>query len=245
MCQDEVASNGWTSVPRHAGTLFGDKLSTIEPSPLSISELGFPSSDQAVAKTIDYAKATLHPQTFNHSMRVYYFGMAITKQYFPKQAAGLNPVTWALTCLLHDIGTAEEFLTATRMSFDIYGGIKALQVLKDFGVAKDQAEAVSEAIIRHEDMGIYGEIAYLGQLIQLATTYDNTSVHPHVKNFGQLLHHTTVAQINEAHPRLKWSTFFSGTIRKEMTIKPWCHSGNLPNFDNEIEANPVMKEWEY
>ncbi|UKZ55060.1 hypothetical protein TrVGV298_008877 [Trichoderma virens] len=190
-------------VRRHAGTLFGDRPSTVEPLPLSITELGFPSSDGVVAKTINYAKATLHPQTFNHSMRVYYFGMAITKQYFPKQAAELNPVTWALTCLLHDLGTAEEFLTATRMSFDIYGGIKALQVLKDFGAPTDQAEAVSEAIIRHEDTGVDGEIAYLGQLIQLATLYDNTGIHPHVKNFGKLLHHTTIAQINEAHPPTK------------------------------------------
>ncbi|KAL7932090.1 hypothetical protein V8C35DRAFT_323323 [Trichoderma chlorosporum] len=245
MCQDEVASNGWTSVSRHAGTLFGDRLSTIEPSPLSISELGFPSTDSVVAKTINYAKAVLHPQTFNHSMRAYYFGMAITKQYFPKQAAELNPVTWALTCLLHDLGTADEFLTATRMSFDIYGGIKALQVLKDFGATTDQAEAVSEAIIRHEDMGFEGEIAFLGQLIQLATLYDNIGKHPHVKNYAKLLHRTTIAQINEAHPRLKWSTFFSGTVRKEMSIKPWCHSTLIVNFDDEIEANPLMKEWDF
>ncbi|PNP39249.1 hypothetical protein TGAMA5MH_08926 [Trichoderma gamsii] len=245
MCQDEMASNGWTSVRRHAGLFFGDRLTTIEPLPFCVSELGFPSSDGVVAKTINYAKAVLHPQTFNHSMRAYYFGMAITKQYFPKQAAELNPVTWALTCLLHDLGTAEENLTATRMSFDIYGGIKALQILKDFGATTDQAEAVSEAIIRHEDTGVEGEIAYLGQLIQLATLFDNIGKHPHVKNFEKLLHHSTVAEINEAHPRMKWSTFFSETIRKEMDIKPWCHSTVLVNFPNDTEANPLMKEWDF
>ena len=170
--------------------------------------------------------------------------MAITKQQFPERAATLNPATWALTCLLHDIGTAEENLTATRMSFDLYGGIKALSVLKDFGATVDQAEAVAEAIIRHQDMGVDGTITYIGQLIQLATIYDNTGFHPHVKDFAEMIHETTRTQINETYPRLEWSIFFSGIIRKEENIKPWCHSTHLVNFDNEIEANTLMKQWE-
>lgn len=113
--------------------------------------------------------------------------MAISKQQFPEQFAKLNPVTWALTCLLHDLGTAEENLTATHMSFDIYGGVKAIEVLKGYGATVDQAEATAEAIIRHEDMGVDGTITYFGQLIQLATTYDNTGFHPHIKNFGEFL----------------------------------------------------------
>lgn len=171
--------------------------------------------------------------------------MAITKQQFPEQYAVVNPSSWALTCLLHDIGTAEENLTATRMSFDIYGGIKALHILKEIGATKDQAEATSEAIIRHEDMGVDGTITYFGQLIQLATTYDNTGYHPHVKDFGNMLHETIRAEINEAYPRLKWCTFFSGTIRKEGKIKPWCHSTHLVNFAKEIEGNTLMKQWEF
>jgi cyanamide hydratase len=170
--------------------------------------------------------------------------MAISKEQFPEQFTSLNPVTWALTCLLHDLGTAEENLTATRMSFDIYGGIKAIDVLKGHGATTDQAEAAAEAIIRHEDMGVDGTITYFGQLIQLATTYDNTGFHPHVKDFGDLIHETTRAKINEAYPRIKWCEFFSGVIRKEESIKPWCHSTHLVNFDQEIEANTLMKQWE-
>jgi cyanamide hydratase len=170
--------------------------------------------------------------------------MAITKQQFPEQAAALNPATWALTCLLHDIGTAEANLTATRMSFDIYGGIKALYILQDLGASKDQAEAVAEAIIRHEDMGVDGTITYIGQLIQLATTYDNTSIHPHVKNFGEMIHDTTRTEVSEAYPRIKWSTFFSSIVRKEEQIKPWCHSTHLVDFAKEIETNTLMKQFE-
>ncbi|UPK95586.1 hypothetical protein LCI18_006521 [Fusarium solani-melongenae] len=245
MSQDEVGANGWTSTPADAGAIFGDRPYINEPGSLSIKDIKFPSDDPIVAKTVDYVKARLHTETFNHSMRVYYIGMAITKQQFPERYAVVNPSSWALTCLLHDIGTAEENLTATRMSFDIYGGIKALHILNDIGATKDQAEATSEAIIRHEDMGVDGTITYFGQLIQLATTYDNTGYHPHVRDFGKMLHESTRAEINEAHPRLKWCTFFSGTIRKEEEIKPWCHSTHLVNFAKEIEENTLMKQWEF
>ncbi|CAI7632314.1 unnamed protein product [Penicillium bialowiezense] len=243
MCH-EVAENGWTSTPADAGAIFGGQPFINEPSPLSIKELEFPYHDTVVTKTLDYAKTVLHPETLNHSMRVYHYGLAITKQQFPQHATALNPVTWALTCLLHDLGTAEENLTATRMSFDIYGGIKALHVLQQFGATIDQAEAAAEAIIRHEDMGVDGTITYIGQLIQLATTYDNTGFHPHIKDFGKLIHDVTRAEINEAYPRLKWCSFFSATIQKEETIKPWCHSTHLVNFDQEIKANTLMKQWE-
>lgn len=170
--------------------------------------------------------------------------MIITKQQFPSIAETLDPATWALTCLLHDIGTAEENFTATRMSFDIYGGIKALHVLKDLGATADQAEAVAEAIIRHEDMGTDGTITFLGQLIQLATTFDNTSQHPHVESFQNLVHPSTCAEISKAYPRLKWSEFFSSTIKQEESNKPWCHSTHLVRFAEEIQANAHMRQWE-
>ncbi|KAJ5658472.1 cyanamide hydratase [Penicillium longicatenatum] len=244
MCQHEVATNGWTSTPANAGAIFADQPFINKPDELSLNDIKFPFDDPVVSKTLKYAKEVLHPETFNHSMRVFFYGMAITKQQFPGRYAALNPVTWALTCLLHDLGTAEENLTATRISFDIYGGIKALHVLKDFGATTDQAEAAAETIIRHEDMGVDGTITYIGQLIQLATTYDNTGVHSHVKDFGELIHKTTRTQINETYPRIKWCAFFAGVIRKEETIKPWCHSTHLVDFDNETEANALMKQWE-
>ena len=263
MCQDEAALNGWISVPANAGAIFTELRLTNEPEPVSLDQIPFPYDDPVVAKTLDYVKRVLHPETLNHSMRVYYYGvyynedsdpsrhythsypgMAITKLHFPDIFVKLSPSTWALTTLLHDLGTAEENLTATRMSFDIYGGIKALQVSKELGATSDQAEAVAEAIIRHEDMGVDGTITYIGQLIQLATTYDNTSVHPHVRNFENMVHPATREEVVEAHPRLLWSEFFARTIRKEEAIKPWCHSTHLVNFAEEIESNTLMKKWE-
>ncbi|WYZ45324.1 hypothetical protein EsH8_VIII_000640 [Colletotrichum jinshuiense] len=244
MCQDEVGLNGWTAVPVDAGKIFGDRPFLNEPTPLRIEDIEFPAGDPVVAQTLQYAKARLHRETFNHSMRVFYYGMAITKQQFPDRAAALSPSTWALTCLLHDIGTAEENLAATRMSFDIYGGFKALAALKDHGATADQAEAVCEAIVRHQDMGVDGTITYLGQLIQLATLYDNVGRHPYVRDFGRIVHEATRRAVNEAHPRLGWCSWFAGTVREEERIKPWCHSTHIVDFDKDIESNTLMREWE-
>lgn len=79
--------------------------------------------------------------------------------------------TYYLACLLHDIGTTEENLHATRLSFEFYGGYLALNLLQEFGAPKDQAESVAEAIIRHQDLGDVGNITTVGQLIQLATLF--------------------------------------------------------------------------
>ncbi|KAF4901403.1 Cyanamide hydratase [Colletotrichum fructicola] len=212
-------------MPVDAGKIFGDKPFLHEPAPISVQDIQFPSDDPVVAETLGYAKDRLHAQTFNHSMRVFYYGRAITRQQFPQKASSFSPVTWVLTCLLHDIGTAEENLTTTHMSFDIYGGIKALDALKNHGATTDQAEAVCEAIIRHQDMGVDGG-------------------HLNVKDFDKMVHDKTRREINEAHPRLGWCSFFAGTIRKEEEIKPWCHSTHIVGFDREIESNTLMKEWE-
>ncbi|KAG2021917.1 hypothetical protein GB937_004470 [Aspergillus fischeri] len=103
MCQNEVEVNGWTSMPANAGAIFGDEPFINVPEALSIDEIKFPTDDPIVEKTLRYAKTALPIEIVNHSMRVYYYGMVITKQQFPKQASALSPSTWALTCLLHDI----------------------------------------------------------------------------------------------------------------------------------------------
>ncbi|MBE3044177.1 hypothetical protein IMZ48_16715 [Candidatus Bathyarchaeota archaeon] len=76
MCKHEVGENGWASTPADAGAIFGDQPYITEPGPLSVKEIEFPYADPIVAKTLDYAVATLHSETFNHSMRVYYYGMS-------------------------------------------------------------------------------------------------------------------------------------------------------------------------
>jgi cyanamide hydratase family protein with HD domain len=75
------------------------------------------------------------------------------------------------TCHLHDLGTTPTNMHGTHMSFEYYGAFKALNFLRDNGAPADQTEAVSEAIIRHADLGETGTLTSLGMLIQLSTVF--------------------------------------------------------------------------
>lgn len=57
------------------------------------------------------------------------------------------------------------------MSFDLHGGVVALDTLKEMGAPVAQAESVAEAIIRHQDPVDVGTIHVMGMLIWLATIF--------------------------------------------------------------------------
>lgn len=73
---DPVATHGWTAVPVDPNVILGGKEYIHEPEPLLVKDIKFPSDDPLVVKVQEYASEKLSPQTFNHSMRVYYFGMS-------------------------------------------------------------------------------------------------------------------------------------------------------------------------
>lgn len=72
MSSDEVAQNGWTAVPVDAGKIFHSGPYINEPKYFDIKTVQFP-SEAIVKKTQEHAKDNLLKQTYNHSMRVYYW----------------------------------------------------------------------------------------------------------------------------------------------------------------------------
>ena len=71
--QDETIAYGWTGIPRDPKVLLDHKPKLFDPKPVLISENPFPSST-LVQHVQAYAKSELQEQTYNHSMRVYYYG---------------------------------------------------------------------------------------------------------------------------------------------------------------------------
>ena len=101
----------------------------------------------------------LDEQTFNHSNRVFVYGSALVKTHFPEWKFNENATaveTYALSCLLHDIGTAEKFLTTTHMSFEFKGAIVARDLILQLGGPEAEADSVCDAIIRHQDIFVKG-----------------------------------------------------------------------------------------
>ncbi|KAL7624901.1 hypothetical protein AAE478_004115 [Parahypoxylon ruwenzoriense] len=237
---DDLVKHGWNAVPVDANAILKGKPYINKPSVYSVKDTPFPSDDPIVAKVQEYAKDHLIEQTFNHSMRVYYWGYSILKDQFPKEAANFSLSTWALTCLLHDIGTTHANLRATLLSFEFYGGILALNLTKELGAPQAQAEAVAEAIIRHQDLGVVGKITVLGQVVQLATVYDNMGINP------QIVDPATREDVNRAFPRMGWSGCFARTIREENGLKPWAHTTHLgeEDFPRGVEENELMRHYD-
>ncbi|KAI1445066.1 cyanamide hydratase [Annulohypoxylon stygium] len=237
---DDIAKHGWNAVPVDGNAILNGKPYLHKPSPLSAKDIPFPSDDPIVTGAQEYAKKHLIEQTYNHSMRVYHWGYSILKDQFPDEFGRLSLSTWALTCLLHDIGTTHDNLRATLMSFEFYGGILAMNLTKELGAPPAQAEAVAEAIIRHQDLGTVGTITFLGQIIQLATIYDNMGINP------QIIDPVTRDDVNKAYPRKGWSGCFSKTIREENGLKPWAHTTHLgeEDFPEGVKNNELMKPYD-
>ena len=134
MTSSDIKANGWTAVSVSAKAII-DSVGQLEKVPFyTVQDIEFPSGDGLVSEAQAFAKARLSPEAYNHSMRVYYWGKVLTvgasamqntslthglgtiiaKRLLPKHAEALSSSTWALTCLLHDIGTAEAYFTSTR-----------------------------------------------------------------------------------------------------------------------------------
>ncbi|PKY03254.1 cyanamide hydratase [Aspergillus campestris IBT 28561] len=248
-----IQTHGFTAIPA-SSTKFTDPVTQkgVTPHPLHLTSTPIPTTPLA-QRILSYAQSHLPTQTLQHSLRVYHYGLAM-KQYLSSQGvgdesspgwAGFSDETFFLACMLHDIGTTEENMRGTRLSFEFAGGVRALGVLLgdggDAGVegvaSKEQAESVVEAIVRHQDLCEVGWITALGGVLQLGTIFDNTGKHAH------LLHEDTIQEVIRQYPRTGWSACFAGVVKEEIRQKPWAHSTVLgEEFAERVLGNPYGDE---
>ena len=69
-----VEEHGWTAVPRSLDKLVASCKDPKSSKPVSVDDIPLPDSPlvQSITK---YAKENLSKQTFNHSMRVFFYGI--------------------------------------------------------------------------------------------------------------------------------------------------------------------------
>lgn len=205
---ENVSFYGFTPVPRDPEVLFAGHPTASGDNPkqdLFVAS-DFPLPDSPVVEQVKaFVKKELDEQTYNHSHRVYIYGMyasltvsylhlsigvALTKTHFPTWE--YDKETYYLACLLHDIGTADKFLATTKMSFEFKGAIVARDLILQVGGVEDQADSVCDAIIRHQDIFVKGwvvnhlgdtdhlllrgNITMVGQILQLSTILDNVGM---------------------------------------------------------------------
>ena len=69
-----ITTHGWTAQPRDISILLSGKKNIIAPEPVKVDNVALPGTELAKS-VMEYAKRELREETFNHSMRVYYYGM--------------------------------------------------------------------------------------------------------------------------------------------------------------------------
>ncbi|KAK9333400.1 hypothetical protein V1520DRAFT_332564 [Lipomyces starkeyi] len=226
------ADYGFFPVPRNIEELLKGRGYLHKPTPVDVATTVTLPTVPIVQAVREFAKSKLPPETFNHSNRVFYYGAVIIAQQFPEHANNSTILeTYALACLLHDIATADEFLYATRMSFDFYGAFLAREFLLNRSAPQDEADAVAEAILRHQDVEVNGTITFIGLIIQLTTSLDNAG------SFLTLISPETIDSVVKLYPRLDWTSCFSKFVATEISVKPWCHSTAVTDFVKVVKEN--------
>ena len=235
---------GFTSLPADV------KSPKPKPSPSSmlVSSLNPPQTPLAKRVT-EYVRSKLSPKTFNHSLRVYSYGLAIARECYPDWnlvPGGPLEETWYLTAMLHDIGTCDEFLTSTKLSYEFFAGIHAHELLQkpkmtgssDGPAPKEQAESVAEAIIRHQDVQDKGKVTLITRLIHLGTLLDNIGAN------AEMVNEKTVENVVQAYPRKEWSSCFRDTVVAEKRAKPYAMVSRIEGFEDMIMGNELMKRYD-
>jgi len=166
----QILEYGWTAQSCDPATWGGNKEYNHAPAPQLCADVPLPSTPLA-QRALSLMKSELPTPTYNHSLRVFYYGLAIARQQFPQWDGLFSAETWLLVCLFHDIGTIDKHTHGTLMSFEFFGGFLALRELEGMGAPQGQRESVAEAIIRHQDPVETGRITTVGLLVQLATQF--------------------------------------------------------------------------
>ncbi|RPB18984.1 cyanamide hydratase family HD domain-containing protein [Terfezia boudieri ATCC MYA-4762] len=234
---ESTAIYGLLAVPASVSDL---QPSNPTPATVPISSLNPPTT--ALATRVNaYVKSVLPFPTYAHSMRVYCYGTAIGRQCFPEW--GLTPgsaldETYFLTAMLHDIGTTDQNISSTKLSYDFFAGVLALDLLQQDEVGKApraQAESVAEAIFRHQDVQDKGMVTLLTQLIQMGTLLDNIGAETPAKWVTR----GTIEGINKMCPRKGWSECFRKTVDEEKRLKPYAMVSRIQGFEEVIKGNKV------
>lgn len=76
MSANETKTNGWTAVPVSGKQIFQTRGDISTPTPVTVADVYFPSDVALVADAQAFVKNRLSPEAFNHSMRVFYWGMS-------------------------------------------------------------------------------------------------------------------------------------------------------------------------
>ncbi|KAJ7815411.1 hypothetical protein B0H14DRAFT_3149048 [Mycena olivaceomarginata] len=185
-------------------------------------------------------KNTLATSAFNHSLRTYYFALAIMHNGFPSGTPGVPQITFEElqkrlyhACVMHILGWTSHpdglNHPARKMSFEILGGIMAYDFLHtvDPTLDAEQVGDIVQSIMLHTTEYTAGQSSAVGTLVTLGTSFDAMGYDAFGPGTLNYVHRKTVQEIEKQFPR---GTFFNDASEiggKEFDLKPNCMMGHF------------------
>jgi cyanamide hydratase family protein with HD domain len=202
--------------------------------------------DPAHAASREYSKEITPPEAFLHSLRCYYFALAILHNGFPSETPGVPQITFEElnrrlyhTCLLHDLGwttTAQgRAHPAHAMTFELHGGIMAYDHLHAAAPSLDaeQVGDIVQSIALHTTSWSSGKSSATGALMSLSAWFDVCGYHEAAPG-SVFVNRKTVQEIEKEYPRGKFATEGGEVLEREFLEKPNCllshFHGGVSNF---------------
>ncbi|KAJ3887467.1 hypothetical protein GG344DRAFT_68800 [Lentinula edodes] len=216
-----------------------------------------------------HAQKLCSKMILDHSLRCYYFALAIL-QSFPSKTPSIPQISRDeligrvyLACILHDLGLSsheEAIAHPTRdMTFEIHGGILAYEHLRaeyapDLHLNNSQIADVAQSIMLHTISFQTGLSSAAGMLLYVSAFIDVVGYEAAPPNTKErAITYDTVREIEEAFPLDGMTLRFGGQIREMLDAKPNCLvSHSTVNEGSTIGGSvlrwpraPLGNDWEH
>ncbi|WP_026343657.1 HD domain-containing protein [Nocardia sp. BMG111209] len=186
--------------------------------------LGFGSRDSALELHADppdghcarraeeLAREAYGPELLEHCLRCWYFGDLFAQ----RDRVDYDPELLYVACLLHDIALTDRYrpLPADAPCFAVHGATVARRSLQAWGADTAFSDTVEEAIAAHLDVTAPVENGAEGYLLHAAARLDVVGARA-----AEIPEHV-LHQVNTRHPRTRFTSELSRTLRREARERP-------------------------
>ncbi|KAJ7080958.1 hypothetical protein B0H15DRAFT_474944 [Mycena belliarum] len=198
--------------------------------------------DAEHAASFEYSQKLTPPEGFLHTLRTYYFSLALLANGFPSGTPGVPQISFEElnrrlyhTCLLHDLGwtmTPEgRAHPAHAMTFELHGAFMAYEYLHNAAPDLDahQVGDIVESIVLHTSEWASGMSSAVKTLLTLTANFDIFGYNATVPGpYAQLLNRQTVAEVEKEYPRGSFVNDLKVIFDREFALKPDCLVSHFP-----------------
>ncbi|KAJ7159015.1 hypothetical protein C8R43DRAFT_357934 [Mycena crocata] len=208
--------------------------------------------------SFEYSKKITPPSGFVHTVRCYYFALAMLHNGFPSGTPGVPQITFEElnrrlyhTCLLHDLGWSHGAEARAHpehgMTFELHGGIMAYEHLQTAAPALDaqQVGDIVQSIVLHTSQWPEGTSSATAMLLSLSAIFDvggYDAMGP--GSLGFLISRKTVQEVEKVYPRGTFAPDGFGVMNKEFDEKPNCLLSHFPGgregFLKVVRVEPLV-----